>query len=95
MWWLMPFPSNMKKKGPFFPFSSIILELQQDPQASPRYSWHNENLCYKGHMYLRKQSTLKSTVLSKFHASPTTENLGFSKTYEHVKHSFFLGQYET
>ena len=53
------------------------------------YSWHHEELHYKGHLYLSKQSTLKSKVLSEFHDSPTVGNLGFTKTYEWVKHSFF------
>jgi hypothetical protein len=69
--------------------SSLIQKLQQDPQASLGYSWHNEELHYKGHMYLRKQSNLKSMVLSEFHASPTAGHSRFTKTYEWVKHSFF------
>jgi hypothetical protein len=69
--------------------SSLIQKLQQDPQAAPGYSWHNEEFHYKGHLYLRKQSTLKSKVLSEFHASPTMGHSGFTKTYEWVKHSFF------
>jgi hypothetical protein len=40
-------------------------------------------------MYLRKQSHLKSIVLSELHASPTTGHSGFHKTYEWIKHSFF------
>jgi hypothetical protein len=40
-------------------------------------------------MYLSKQSQLKSMMLSDLHASPTNGNLGFTKTYERVKHSFF------
>jgi hypothetical protein len=75
--------------------SSLIQKLQQDPQASPGYSWHNEEIHYKGPLYLRKQSNLKPTVLSEFHASPTTGHSGFTKTYEWVKHSFFWDRYET
>jgi hypothetical protein len=40
-------------------------------------------------MYLRKQLQLKSTVISRHHASPTTGHSGFTKTYESAKHSFF------
>jgi hypothetical protein len=40
-------------------------------------------------VYLRKQSHLKSTILSKLHASPTVGHSGFHKTYEQVKRSFF------
>ena len=69
--------------------SSLIQKLQQDPQDSWGYSWDNEELCYKGCLYLSKQLTLKSTTLSKFHASPTVVHSGFTKNYEWVKHSFF------
>jgi hypothetical protein len=34
--------------------SSLIQKLQQDPQASPGYSWHNEELHYKGHLVFKK-----------------------------------------
>jgi hypothetical protein len=67
----------------------MIQKLQQDPQPYPGYSWHNEELLYKGHVYLRKQSNLKSMVLSELHASPTTQNSRFTKTYGWFKHSLF------
>jgi len=69
--------------------SSLIQKLQQDPQVSPRYSYHNDIFIYKGRLYLSKQSTLKSKVLFEFHASPTSDHSGFIKTYERVKQSFF------
>jgi hypothetical protein len=53
------------------------------------YSWHNEELRYKGRIYLSKRSNLKSMVLSEFHASPIVGNSGFTKTYEWFKRSFF------
>jgi hypothetical protein len=62
--------------------SSLIQQLQQDTNASLRYTWKNEELHYKGHLYLRKQSNFKSIVLSELHASPTTRHFGFHKTYE-------------
>jgi len=69
--------------------SRLIQQLQHHYPASPRYSWHNEEICYNGRLYLSKHSQLKSTVLSELHASPTTGHLGFTKTYEWVKHYFF------
>jgi len=66
----------------------LIQHLQQDPQASPWYSWNNDELRYKGHAYLRKQSNLKSIVLFELHSSPTTGNLCFTKTNERVKRFF-------
>jgi hypothetical protein len=69
--------------------SCLIQQLQDNSPVSPEYSWHNEELRYKGHLYLRKQSQLKSMVLSELHATPTTGHSGFTKTYDRVKHSFF------
>jgi hypothetical protein len=54
------------------------------------YSWNNEELRYKGCLYLCKQSQLKCIVISELHASPIAGHSGFSKTYERVKHFFFL-----
>jgi hypothetical protein len=69
--------------------SSLLHQLQHNSSVSLGYSWHNDELHYKGHFYLCKQSQLKSTLLSELHASPTTKHLGFTKTYEWVKCSFF------
>jgi hypothetical protein len=68
--------------------SHPIQHLQHHSPISLGYSWHNEELRYKGCLYLSKQSQLKSTVLSELHASPTTGHSGFTKTYERVKRSF-------
>jgi hypothetical protein len=51
--------------------SHLIQQLQQYPHAYSRYSWNNEELHYKGHLYLIKWSHLKSTMLSKLNVSPT------------------------
>jgi len=32
--------------------SIMIQQLQQDSNTSPRYTWHNDELLYKGHRYL-------------------------------------------
>jgi hypothetical protein len=50
--------------------SSLIQKLQHDTQYFPGYSWKNEDPRYKCHIYFNKKLNLKSTVLSKFHASP-------------------------
>jgi hypothetical protein len=69
--------------------SQLIHQLQSKAPASPGYSWLHEELRYKGHLYLSKQSKLKSMVLSELHATPTTGHSGFTKTYDRVKRSFF------
>jgi hypothetical protein len=67
----------------------IIQKLQSNSPVSPGYSWLNDELRYKGPLYLSKQSKLKSTVLSERHATPTAGHSGFTKTYDRVKRSFF------
>jgi hypothetical protein len=67
----------------------LIQQLQQDPHASLGYSWHNEDLRYKGNLYLSKQYHFKSIVISGLHASPSVGHPGFHKTYERIKRSFF------
>ena len=69
--------------------SHLIHQLQTNSPASPRYSFHNDELLYKGGFYLSKQSQLKSTILFELHATPTTEHSGFTKTHDKVKRSFF------
>jgi hypothetical protein len=69
--------------------SHLIQQLQNKAQAPPGYSWLQDELRYKGRLYLSKQSKLKSTVLSELHATPTAGHSGFTKTYDQVKHSFF------
>jgi hypothetical protein len=75
--------------------SHLIQQLKNKAQAPPGYSWLQDELRYKGRLYLCKQSTIKSTVLSELHATPTAGHSGFTKTYDRVKRSFFLGWYET
>jgi hypothetical protein len=53
------------------------------------YSWLQDDLQYKGRLYLSKQSQRKSTVLSELHTTPTAGHSGFTKTYDRVKSSFF------
>jgi hypothetical protein len=69
--------------------SHMIQQLKANSPVSRGYSWHNDELCYKGRLYLSKQSQLKSTVLFERHATPTTGHSGFTKTYDQVKRSFF------
>ena len=67
----------------------LIQKLQNKAQAPPGYSWLQDELRYKGRVYLSKQSKLKSMVLSELHATPTVGHSGFTKTYDRVKRSFF------
>jgi hypothetical protein len=69
--------------------SHLIQQLQNKAPAPLGYSWLQDELRYKGRLYLSKQSKLKSTMLSELHAIPTAGHSGFTKTYDRVKHSFF------
>jgi hypothetical protein len=69
--------------------SHLIQQLQTNAPTPPGYSWLQDELRYKGHLYLSKQSKLKSTILSELHATPTAGHSGFTKTYDRVKRSFF------
>jgi hypothetical protein len=67
----------------------LIHQLYSKDLASLGYSWLHEELLYKGHFYLSKQSKLKYTVFFELHATPTTGHSRFTKTYDRVKCSFF------
>jgi hypothetical protein len=41
-------------------------------------------------LYLSQQSKIISMILFELHATPTAGHSGFTKTYDRVKHSFFL-----
>jgi hypothetical protein len=67
----------------------LIQQLQSNSLISLGYSWNNDELCYKGRLYLSKQSQLKSMVISELHATPTVGHSGFTSTYDQVKRNFF------
>jgi hypothetical protein len=69
--------------------SHLIQQLLYNSPISPGHSWLNDELQYKGRLYLSKHSKLKSTVLFELHATPTAGYYGFTKTYDRVKRSFF------
>jgi hypothetical protein len=84
--WLQPIRQEWLQDPIFF---SLLHQLQHNSLVSPGYSWHNEELRYKGHLYLCNKSKHKSTMLYELHASPTVGHSGFTKTYERLKRSFF------
>jgi hypothetical protein len=69
--------------------SHLIQQLQSNSPVSLGYSWLHDELRYKGHLYLSKQSKLKSTTLYEIHATPTVRHSEFTKTYDRVKRFFF------
>jgi hypothetical protein len=69
--------------------SHLIQQLKNKALAPPGYSWIQDELRYKGRLYLNKQSKIKSMVLYELHATPIAGHSGFTKTYDPIKCSFF------
>jgi hypothetical protein len=69
--------------------SHLIQKLHSNSLVSSGYSWINDELQYKGRLYLSTQSKLESMLLFELHATSTVGHSGFIKTYDWVKRSFF------
>ena len=48
----------------------LIRMLQQDSSTCDTFSWKNDLLWYKDHLYLYKNSQLKQKILMELHTSP-------------------------
>ena len=70
---------------------ALIQKLQHDPGTSETFSWKNDSLWYKDHLYLCKNSQLKQKIILELHTSPLGGHSGFLKTYHRAKKEFFLG----
>jgi len=68
---------------------ALIQKLQQYPNKSNTFSWKNDLLWYKDHLYLCRNSQLNQNILMELHTSPLGGHLGFLKTYHRVKKEFF------
>ena len=68
---------------------ALIRKPQQDSSMSDTFSWKNDSLWYKDHLYLCKNSQLKQKILMELHTSPLGGHSGFLKTYHRVKKEFF------
>jgi len=69
--------------------NDTLRKLVQWPPLEPNppkfsYTWKQDTLWYKGHIFLEKYSTLKQQILTSI-----VSHSGFHKTYEITKHSFF------
>ena len=49
---------------------TLIQNLQQDPSTSNTFSWKNDSIWYKDHLYICKNSQLKQKILLELHTSP-------------------------
>jgi len=67
----------------------LIQKLQQVPSTTDTFSWKNDSLWYKDHLYLCNNSQLKQNIFKEFHTSPLGRHSGFLKTYHKVKKELF------
>jgi hypothetical protein len=68
---------------------TLIQRLQWDSSVSDTFTWENDSLWYKDHLYLCKNSQLKQKVLLELHTSLVGGHSVFLKTYHKVKKEFF------
>ena len=63
--------------------------LRQDPSTYDTFSWKNDSLWYKDHLYLCNNSQLKQNILLVLHTYPLGGKSLFLETYHKVKKEFF------
>ena len=85
--WINEARDEWKKEKEVWP---LIQNLQQYPSTYDTFSWKNDSLWYKDHLYLCKNSQLKQNILLELHTSPLGGHSGFLKTYHKVKKDFFV-----
>ena len=68
---------------------TLVQNLQQHPSTFDTFSWKNDSLLYKDHLYICKNSQLKQNILLELKTSPIGGHSGFLKTYHRVKKEFF------
>jgi hypothetical protein len=68
---------------------TLIQRLQQDYSASDTFTWKNDSLWYKDHLYLYNISQIKQNVHLHLHTSRVGGNSEFLKTSHRVKREFF------
>jgi hypothetical protein len=73
----------------------LIQRLQQDSSASDTFTWKNDSLSYKYHLYLCKNSKVKQKLLLELHTSLVGGHSEFLKTYHRVKREFFWDDLKT
>lgn len=79
-------------------FNEIRSEYAKDPKITAiinnlrdnsKFEWKNDILWYKGRIYLNSNSKFKSKILKESHDSLSAGHVGFFKTYNNARQSFF------
>ena len=70
---------------------TLIQKLQQDSSTYDTFSWKNDSLWYKYHLYLCKNSELKQNIMLELHTSPFRRTLRIFKNLPQGEERIFLG----
>lgn len=69
--------------------AKIKKELQEDPDAHPKFSVDQGRLLYKGRLVLPRASPLLPTLLREFHSSPVGGHSKFLRTYKRLASNLY------
>ncbi|KAL9422110.1 hypothetical protein AB3S75_034387 [Citrus x aurantiifolia] len=67
----------------------LIQEIQQDQNLHSKFTWVDNQLRYKGRLWLGDRSELKKTILQEAHGGVEGGHSGVKKTLERVRRAFY------
>ena len=65
-----------------------IHKLHQAPDPKQRFSWRNNLLYFRDHIWLGGSEKIQTQILTAFHASVTGGHSGFPATYARIRRLF-------
>lgn len=63
----------------------LIQAIKDNPASHPNFNWDQDQLRYKGRLWLSSNSDLKPAILQEAHDSPSGGHSGVKKTLERIK----------
>lgn len=72
----------------------LIHEIQLDQNLHTKFTLKDNQLRYKGWLWLGNQSEMKKTILQEAHGGVDGGHLGVKKTLERIRRSFLLKEDE-
>ena len=67
----------------------LIHEIQLDQNLHSKFTWKDNQLRYKGRLWLGDQSKIKKTILQEAHGGVAGGNSGVKKILEKVRRAFY------